>query len=163
MQQFAPTTALDWTGKLKHWIWNQSLISFFNISAGSFPTQLWRGWEAKGRFTVRLTPWNSQLSNLDSSWPSCPSNALPAADGRSSAWHGTGLAGDRSQAFAAEQTSPALPCLSPKHFLGVILSKPLYQGAPRLGCSFLQPGMEWQAWRAAVVGLRKGSISTEDQ
>lgn len=70
-----------------------------------------------------------QLPNLDSSWPSCPSDALPAAGGRSSAWHGTGLAGDRnrswSPAAAAKQTSSALlgPSVSLKRVCRVILSK----------------------------------------
>lgn len=70
-----------------------------------------------------------QLSNLDGSWPSCPWDALPAAGGKGSAWHGTGLAGDRnrswSQAAVAKQTSSALLCprLSLKRVLRVILSK----------------------------------------
>lgn len=107
-----------------------------------------------------------QLSNLDGSWPSCPRNALPAAGGRSSAWHGTGLAGDRnrswSQTAVAKQRSSALLCpsLSLKHVLRVPSAKSLCQGSPKLGCSFLQPAMAWQAWGAGVAGLRKDFIST---
>lgn len=93
------------------------------------------------------------FSNLDGSWPSCPSDALPAADGSSSAWHGTGLAGDTtrswSQAAVAKRTSSVLLCpsLSLKHVLRVILSKVTLPRSSQAGLLILA------AWYG-VKGLR---------
>lgn len=143
-----------------------------HLDAGSFLTQFWRGWEAKGGFIVRLTPRSSQCHRCQT-WmalgPLAP--AMLSLQLMAGAQHGTGLGlqvtetGPRARQLL--QNKPAL------HFFvrvwvlsmswGWSSAKSLCQGAPKLGCSFLQPGMAWKAWGAGVAGLRKDSISTEDQ
>lgn len=153
--------SLHWIKQVNWSIWFEinSLFPSFNISGSAFrcwvlldttPKRL----RSKGRVysktdTTKLSV--PQMSNLDGSWPSCPSDALPAADGRSSAWHGTGLAGDRnrswSQAAVAKQTSSALLCPSLKHVLRVILSKVTLPRSSQAGLLILS------AWYG-VTGLK---------
>lgn len=101
------------------------------------------------------------FSNLDCSWPSCPSNALPAADGSSSAWHGTGIAGDTtrswSQAAVAKRTSSALLCpsLSLKHVLRVILSKVTLPRSSQAGLLILAAWYDVKGLRGCCYWIKE--------
>lgn len=131
--------------------------------------QVWRGWETNKEFIVRSTPRNSQCHSCQT-WtalgPLAP--AMLSLQLMAGAQHGMGLG------LQVTETGPGIrQLLQNKRALcffvqvwvlsmswGWSSAKSLCQGAPKLGCSFLQPGMAWQAWRAGVAGLRKDFIST---
>lgn len=140
-----------------------------HLDAGSFPTQLWGCREAKGEFTVRWTPWKSQCHYFQT-WmalgPLAP--AMLSLQLTAAAQHGMGLGLQVTQpgpgARQLLQNERAL-CFFVQVWVlsmswGWSSAKSLCQGAPKLGCSFLQPGMVWKAWGAGVTGLRKDCIST---